>query len=83
MNGKSAAARPMSAAIWAQLLLLGAIWGGSFFFARVAVQEIPPFTLVLLRVAIAAAALPCSFINLQKVVGPTRRERKRRSQSTR
>ncbi len=57
MNGKSAAARPMSAAVWAQLLLLGAIWGGSFFFARIAVQEIPPFTLVLLRVAIAAAAL--------------------------
>ncbi len=36
MNGKSAAARPMSAAVWAQLLLLGGIWGGSFFFARIA-----------------------------------------------
>lgn len=47
----------MTALVWAQLLLLGAIWGGSFFFARIAVQEIPPLTLVLLRVAIAAAAL--------------------------
>lgn len=42
---------------WLLIVLLGTIWGGSFFFARVAVQEIPPFTLVLLRVAIAAAAL--------------------------
>ena len=32
-------------------ILLGAIWGGSFFFARIAVAEIPPLTLVLLRVA--------------------------------
>lgn len=47
----------MSAAVWAQLLLLGAIWGGSFFFARVAVAEIHPLMLVLLRVSIAALAL--------------------------
>jgi len=47
----------MSLANWGQLLLLGAIWGGSFFFARIAVAEIPPLTLVLFRVAIAAAAL--------------------------
>lgn len=39
------------------LLLLGTIWGGSFFFARIAVAEIQPLTLVLFRVAIAAAAL--------------------------
>jgi drug/metabolite transporter (DMT)-like permease len=42
---------------WAQLLLLGALWGGSFFFARVAVAEIEPLTLVFYRVTIAAAAL--------------------------
>lgn len=39
------------------LLLLGAIWGGSFFFARIAVAEIEPLVLVLHRVAIAALAL--------------------------
>lgn len=39
------------------LLLLGALWGGSFFFARIAVMEIHPLTLVLFRVAIAAFAL--------------------------
>ena len=42
---------------WGQLLLLGAIWGGSFFFARIAVAEIHPLVLVLFRVAIAAIAL--------------------------
>ena len=47
----------MSLANWGLLLLLGAIWGGSFFFARIAVAEIPPLALVLLRVAIAAIAL--------------------------
>lgn len=47
----------MTVSTWALLLLLGAIWGGSFFFARVAVQQIPPMTLVLLRVLLAAVAL--------------------------
>lgn len=47
----------MSAAVWGMLLLLGAIWGGSFFFARIAVAEIEPLVLVLHRVAIAALAL--------------------------
>ena len=42
---------------WALLILLGVIWGGSFLFARIAVLEVPPMTLVLLRVAIAALAL--------------------------
>lgn len=47
----------MSLKNWSLLILLGAIWGGSFFFARIAVSEIAPLTLVLFRVAIAAAAL--------------------------
>ncbi len=42
---------------WALLLLLGLIWGGSFFFARIAIHHIPPLTLVFLRVFIAALAL--------------------------
>ncbi|MCQ1571967.1 DMT family transporter [Neorhizobium galegae] len=46
-----------SATAWALILLLGLIWGGSFFFARVAVVEVPPFTLVFLRLFLAAAAL--------------------------
>jgi drug/metabolite transporter (DMT)-like permease len=51
------AAPTMSTRSWVMLIVLGAIWGGSFFFARVAVLEIPPLNLVLFRVAIAAAAL--------------------------
>lgn len=47
----------MSARSWVLLLMLGIIWGASFFFGRVAVAEIPPMTLVLFRVAIAAFAL--------------------------
>ncbi|MBK8457155.1 MAG: DMT family transporter [Phyllobacteriaceae bacterium] len=47
----------MSARSWAMLILLGALWGGSFYFARIAVMQIEPFMLVAMRVAIAAAAL--------------------------
>lgn len=42
---------------WAMLLTLSVLWGGSFFFAKIAVAEIPPLTLVTLRVAIGAIAL--------------------------
>jgi len=51
------AQRAMGTREWAMLLLLGAIWGGSFFFAAIAVRDIPPLALVLVRVALAAAAL--------------------------
>ncbi|GES47951.1 ABC transporter permease [Rhizobium dioscoreae] len=54
---RKTATRPMSANDWGQLLLLGALWGGSFFFARIAVAEIPPLALVLYRVSIAALVL--------------------------
>src|SRR5215212_5688313 len=39
------------------LILLGALWGGSFLFIRVAVPALGPFLLVGLRVGLAAAAL--------------------------
>ena len=42
---------------WLLLVLLSVLWGGSFFFAAVAVRDIPPLTLVLARVALAAALL--------------------------
>jgi drug/metabolite transporter (DMT)-like permease len=37
--------------------MLGALWGGSFLFIRVAVPALGPFLLVELRVGLAAAAL--------------------------
>ena len=42
---------------WALLVLLSVLWGGSFFFTGVAVRELPPLTIVLARVAIAAVLL--------------------------
>jgi drug/metabolite transporter (DMT)-like permease len=47
----------MNALTWGLLALLGLIWGGSFFFARIAVHDVPPLTLVFLRLSIAAIAL--------------------------
>jgi drug/metabolite transporter (DMT)-like permease len=52
-----AAARTMSATEWALLAVLSVLWGGSFLFVAVAVAELPPLTLVLARVALAALAL--------------------------
>jgi drug/metabolite transporter (DMT)-like permease len=47
----------MSALAWSLLIALSVLWGGSFFFVGVAVAEIPPLTLVALRVGLAAAIL--------------------------
>lgn len=47
----------ISPGTWALLTLLGIIWGGSFFFGRIAVQQVPPLTIAFLRLAIAAIAL--------------------------
>jgi drug/metabolite transporter (DMT)-like permease len=47
----------MSAEDWGLLASLGLLWGGSFFFAKVALAELPPFTIVLGRVGIAAVTL--------------------------
>lgn len=52
----------MSSLAWSLLVALSVLWGGSFFFVGVAVVQIPPLTLVALRVTLAAmmlwAALP-------------------------
>lgn len=42
---------------WAALVLLSVIWGGSFFFGKIAIAEVQPLTMVLSRVAIGALAL--------------------------
>jgi drug/metabolite transporter (DMT)-like permease len=47
----------MGAIEWSLLLTLSVLWGGSFFFVKVAVAELPPFTVVLARVGLAALAL--------------------------
>lgn len=53
----------MSRAQWLLLLALSVLWGGSFFFVGIAVKELPAFTIVLVRVALAAVfLLPLVFV---------------------
>ncbi len=49
--------RPMTPLEWAMLLALATVWGGSFFFNGIAVRELPVFTVVVSRVALAAVIL--------------------------
>jgi drug/metabolite transporter (DMT)-like permease len=42
---------------WALLGVLSVLWGGSFFFNGLALRELPPLTLVFLRVVLAALIL--------------------------
>ena len=42
---------------WGLLLILSVLWGGTFFFAAIALAVLPPLTLVLARVTIGALAL--------------------------
>ena len=42
---------------WLMLVTLSILWGGSFFFVGVAVAELPPLTIVTLRVGLAAITL--------------------------
>lgn len=62
----SVSAQPMSAqskfttmtpTLWAMLIGLSVIWGGSFFFNGVLVRELPPLTIVFFRVFLAAITL--------------------------
>ncbi len=48
---------PMGAREWLLILALSIVWGGSFFFVEVALEALPPFTIVLCRVGLAALAL--------------------------
>ena len=42
---------------WSHLGVLSVLWGGSFFFNGVALRELPPLTVVFLRVVLAALIL--------------------------
>jgi drug/metabolite transporter (DMT)-like permease len=42
---------------WCLLIVLSVLWGGSFFFSKLALADLPPLTVVLGRVALAALAL--------------------------
>jgi drug/metabolite transporter (DMT)-like permease len=51
------ASKAMTPKEWVMLIALSLLWGGSFFFTGIAVKELPPFSIVTLRVGLAALAL--------------------------
>ncbi len=59
----------MTAGEWGLLVLLSVLWGGSFFFSKIIVQEIPPFTLVLVRFTLAAGVLG-AYLKAQRMPVP-------------
>jgi drug/metabolite transporter (DMT)-like permease len=57
--------RSMNPLEWGLLLLLSVLFGSSFFFIGVAVKELPTFTIVVIRVGLAAAIL----LTVMRVMG--------------
>ncbi len=47
----------MGATDWMLLLVLGTLWGGSYFFGKVALAQLPPFTVAVGRLGLAALVL--------------------------
>jgi drug/metabolite transporter (DMT)-like permease len=48
---------PMSRGAWSMLVILSLLWGSSFFFFKILAAALPPFTIVLGRVGLAAIIL--------------------------
>jgi len=60
----------MSSIDWTLLLLLSMLWGGSFFFSKVAVAALPPLTIVFMRFS-AGALLVYAYARARSVAIPT------------
>ncbi len=60
----------MSLRDWMLVVLLSLVWGGSFFFAEIALRAFGPLSVVALRVSIAAAIL-LVFMRLRGIPVPT------------
>jgi drug/metabolite transporter (DMT)-like permease len=57
MQASKSIDRVMNPVEWSLLIVLSILWGGSFFFSKVALAELRPFTLVLGRVSLASIVL--------------------------
>ena len=57
MSAKSTINTSMNFEEWGLLLALSILWGCSFFFNGIAVRELPTFTIVVGRVALASLTL--------------------------
>ncbi len=60
----------MTARDWLLLILLSVLWGGSFFFIGVAVQALPAFTIVAVRVGLAMLVL-LAVLRVMRIALPT------------
>lgn len=58
---------------WITLLLLSLLWGGSFLFIEISVGQLPPLTVVLVRVGIAAIVLAIA-LKIFRIKVPINRE---------
>lgn len=58
---------------WALLIVLATLWGGSYFFGKVAVEDIGPMTVVLGRVVIAGVIL-YALMRLRRIPVPRSRD---------
>lgn len=57
--------KPMSLREWGVMLILSIIWGGSFFFTKVALMDLTPLTLVALRLCVGAMFLNAILLYLK------------------
>lgn len=62
----------MSWAEWGSMLVLSVLWGGSFFFSKIAVTAFPPLTIVCLRFA-AASVIVFAYARVRGLAIPTDR----------
>lgn len=65
MSATAVINKAMSPLEWGMVVALSALWGGSYFFNEIAVAELPTFTVVFGRVALAAVIL----FAVMKIVG--------------
>ena len=72
-NDRAHVNRTMTAGEWAMLLALSVLWSGSFLFTGIAVKELPPLTIVALRVGLAAVML-CVTLRVLGLALPRRGE---------
>jgi drug/metabolite transporter (DMT)-like permease len=61
----------MGSSEWGLLILLSVIWGSSFLFGRIAVQELPPLTVAWARVLLAAIVLASAVAVLRHTLPTT------------
>ncbi len=47
----------MGAKEWTLMFVLAVIWAGSFIAVEIALTALPPFTIVMFRISVAAIAL--------------------------